>query len=100
MNKKKIFYLTVCRLVPYKKTKLIVEAFNKMGDKKLIVIGDGEEYENIKAIAKKNITLLGYQELENMISHMQKAKAFLYAAIEDFGIVYNKPMSCGTPTLP
>ncbi len=93
------FYLTACRLVPYKKTKLIVEAFNEMPDRKLIVIGDGEEYEPIKKIAKENITLLGYQEFESMISHMQNARAFLYAAIEDFGIVPIEAQSCGTPVI-
>jgi glycosyltransferase involved in cell wall biosynthesis len=98
-DKKEDFYLTACRLVPYKKTKLIVESFNEMPDKKLLVIGDGEEYESIKKIAKENITLLGYQEFEEMIKYMQKAKAFLYAAIEDFGIVPIEAMSCGTPVI-
>lgn len=96
---KEEFYLTACRLVPYKKTKLIVEAFNEMKDKNLLVIGDGEDYESIKKIAKENITLLGYQEFEEMIKYMQKAKAFVYAAIEDFGIVPIEAMSCGTPVI-
>lgn len=98
-NKKEDFYLTACRLVPYKKTKLIVEAFNEMSNKKLYVIGDGEEFGNIKAIAKNNIVLLGYQDFESMIKYMQNAKAFLYAAIEDFGIVPIEAMSCGTPII-
>lgn len=98
-EKKEDFYLTACRLVPYKKTKLIVEAFNEMPDKKLVVIGSGEEYKAIKKIAKNNINLLGYQEFENMIKYMQKAKAFLYAAVEDFGIVPIEAMSCGTPVI-
>lgn len=98
-DKKEDYYLTACRLVPYKKTKLIVEAFNKMSNKKLFVIGDGEEYESIKKIANKNITLLGYQEFDKMISYMQNAKAFVYAAIEDFGIVPIEAMSCGTPVV-
>ncbi len=98
-EKKEDFYLTACRLVPYKKVKLIVESFNKMPDKKLIVIGDGEEFKNIKKIAKGNITLLGYQKFENMIYYMQRAKAFIYAAIEDFGIVPIEAMSCGTPVI-
>ncbi len=96
---KEDFYLTASRLVPYKKTKLIVEAFNKMPDKKLIVIGAGEEYEEIRKIAKKNITLLGYKKKEVLISHMQRAKAFIYAAVEDFGIVPIEAMSCGTPVI-
>lgn len=98
-EEKEEFYLTACRLVPYKKTKLIVEAFNNMPDKRLIVIGSGEEYESIKAIAKENIELLGYQEFENMVKYMQTAKAFVYAAIEDFGIVPIEAMACGTPVI-
>lgn len=96
---KEDFYLTASRLVPYKKTKLIVQAFNQMSDKKLFVIGEGEESESIKELAKENITLLGYQDFKNMIKYMQKAKAFLYAAIEDFGIVPIEAMSCGTPVI-
>ena len=96
---KEEFYLTACRLVAYKKTKLIVEAFNKMPDKKLIVIGEGEEYEKIKKIKNDNIILLGYQDSEELLYYMQKAKAFVYAAIEDFGIVPIEAMSCGTPVI-
>ncbi len=96
---KEDFYLTASRLVPYKKTKLIVEAFNKMPDKKLVVIGSGEEYESIKKIAKSNIKVLGYQADEVLVSTMQKAKGFVYAAIEDFGIIPIEAMACGTPVI-
>ena len=98
-DKKEDFYLTASRLVPYKKTKLIVEAFNAMPNKKLIVIGSGEEYDSIKKIAGENITLLGYQSDEDLISYMQHAKGFVYAAIEDFGIVPIEAMACGTPVI-
>lgn len=98
-NEKDDFYVTASRLVPYKKTKLIVEAFNKMPDKKLIVIGDGEEYESIKTVAESNVTLLGYQDKKTMIEYMQKAKAFVYAAVEDFGIVPIEALACGTPVI-
>lgn len=98
-EKKDEYYLTASRLVPYKKTKLIIESFNEMPEKKLFVIGSGEEFEELKKIAKDNITLLGYQEFTDMIRYMQKAKAFIYAAIEDFGIVPIEAMSCGTPVI-
>ena len=98
-KQKEDFYLTASRLVPYKKTKLIVEAFNKMPDKKLVVIGSGEEYNAIKKIAKDNIKILGYQPDEILISTMQKAKGFVYAAIEDFGIIPIEAMACGTPVI-
>jgi len=96
---KEDFYLTASRLVPYKKTKLIVEAFNKMPDKKLVVIGSGEEYARINTIANSNIKILGYQSDEVLISTMQKAKGFIYAAIEDFGIIPIEAMACGTPVI-
>ena len=86
-------------MIPYKKTKLIVEAFNEMPDKRLIVIGSGEEFDSMNLIAKENIELLGYQEKEDMIKYVQRAKAFLYAAVEDFGIVPIEALSCGTPVI-
>ena len=96
---KEDFYLTASRLVSYKKTKMIVEAFNAMPDKKLVVIGNGEEYEAIKKIAKPNINVLGYQNDNVLVSTMQRTKAFVYAAIEDFGIVPIEAMACGTPVI-
>lgn len=98
-NEKEDFYLTASRLVPYKKTKLIVEAFNDMPDKKLVVIGSGEEYEEIKKIAKANVQVLGYQSDDVLKSHMQRSCAFVYAAVEDFGIVPIEAMACGTPVI-
>ena len=98
-EEKEEFYLSASRLVPYKKTKLIVEAFNKMPHRKLVVIGDGEDFENIKAIAKNNTTLLGYQEKKILIDYMQRAKAFVYAAVEDFGIIPIEALACGTPVI-
>jgi len=73
-EEKENYYLTASRLVSYKKTKLIVEAFNEMPAKKLFVIGSGEEFEAIKNIAKENIHILGYQDKKTMIEYMQKAK--------------------------
>lgn len=98
MNKEE-FYLTASRLVPYKKIKLIVEAFNSMSDKRLIVIGYGKEYDEIKKIAKSNIEVMGYQDDKVLKHKMQKAKAFVYAAVEDFGIVPIEAMACGTPVI-
>lgn len=98
-NNKEEYYITVSRLVPYKKTRLIVEAFNELQDKKLIVIGDGEEMEYIKSVAKSNITILGYQSQADIIKYLQNAKAFVYCAIEDFGIAPIEANSCGTPVI-
>ena len=96
---KEDFYLTASRMVPYKKIKLIVEAFNEMPDKQLVVIGDGPEYGKIKEIAKGNIVLMGYQPFAVLREKMQKAKAFVFAAEEDFGITPVEAQACGTPVI-
>lgn len=98
-EKKDDFYLTVSRLVPYKKVKLLVEAFGKMPDKKLVVIGDGNQYERIKATATKNVELLGYQKFEVVRQHLQSARCFVFAAEEDFGICVAEAQACGTPVI-
>lgn len=96
---KEEFYFTASRMVPYKRIDLIVEAFGHMPDKKLIVIGAGSEMAKIKSKAKDNVELLGYQSNEVMLECMQKAKAFVFAAEEDFGITPVEAQACGTPVI-
>ncbi|WP_251460273.1 glycosyltransferase family 4 protein [Weizmannia agrestimuris] len=98
-EQKEDFYLTASRMVPYKKIDVIVEAFNKMPDKKLVVIGDGPDFDKIKSIAGPNIEILGYQPYEVLKENMQKAKAFVFAAEEDFGITPVEAQACGTPVI-
>ncbi|MFD2699383.1 glycosyltransferase family 4 protein [Paenibacillus shunpengii] len=96
---KQDYYLTASRLVPYKKVDLIVEAFSKFPNKTLYVIGDGPDMEKIKAIQSTNVRLLGYQSSENLKKFMQNAKAFIFAAEEDFGITPLEAQACGTPVI-
>lgn len=98
-EKKENFYLTASRFVPYKRIDLIVEAFAQMPDKKLVVIGNGPDQDKVKAKAKGNIELLGHQPDAVLKSYLQKAKAFVFAAIEDFGIVPIEAQACGTPVI-
>lgn len=98
-EKKEDFYLTASRMVPYKKIDIIVEAFTKMPNKKLVVIGDGPEFEKIKSKAGSNVELLGYQPFEVLKDYMQRAKAFVFAAEEDFGIIPVEAQACGTPVI-
>jgi glycosyltransferase involved in cell wall biosynthesis len=96
---KEDFYLIASRMVPYKKMPLIVEAFSKMPDKNLIVIGEGPEFKKAKSRATSNVKILGYQDDETLKKYMQKAKAFVFAAEEDFGIVPVEIQACGTPVI-
>ena len=96
---KEDFYLAASRLVPYKKMQLIVQAFANMPDKKLVMIGDGVDLEKVKSMAGVNVKVMGYQSFAVLKDHMQRAKAFVFAAEEDFGIVPLEAQACGTPVI-
>ncbi len=98
-EQKEDFYLTASRMVPYKKIDLIVEAFARMPEKKLVVIGDGSEMQKIRAKAGANIVIMGYQPDAVLKERMQKARAFVFAAEEDFGIIPVEAQACGTPVI-
>lgn len=93
------FYVTASRMVPYKRMDLIVEAFATMPDKTLVVIGNGPDFEKIRAKATPNIRLMGYQPFSVLRDYMQRAKAFVFAAEEDFGITPVEAQACGTPVI-
>lgn len=98
-RQKSDFYLTVSRLVPYKRVDLIVEAFRRMPDKRLIVIGDGPQRGALERHVPPNVTILGHQPARVVEEHMQAARAFVYAADEDFGISPVEAQACGTPVI-
>lgn len=98
-TEKEDYYMTASRLVPYKKVECIVRAFAKLPDKRLIVIGDGPDFAKIKAIATENVEMMGYQSGEVLRKTMQKARAFVFAAEEDFGITPVEAQACGTPVI-
>ena len=93
------FYLAAGRIVPYKRFDLVVEAFSKIPSAKLVVIGDGPEMKKLKSIAGPNVQLMGYQSDEVLRDHMQRAKGFVFAALEDFGIMPVEAQACGTPVI-
>ncbi len=97
-SQKADFYLTVCRLVSYKKVALIVKAFNQL-QKPLIVIGEGAQIQELRALAGSNVQILGWQPQAVVEEYMAKARAFVYAACEDFGIALLEAQACGTPVI-
>lgn len=98
-TQKENFYLTASRMVPYKKIDLIVKAFSQMPDKQLVVIGKGPDFEKIKKVAGSNVEIMGFQPDEVLVDYMQRAKAFVFAAEEDFGIIPVEAQACGTPVI-
>ncbi|XGA80035.1 glycosyltransferase [Halomonas sp. CH40] len=96
------YYLAASRLVPYKRMDLIVQAFVQDPHKRpLKVVGDGPDFKRLAQLAEghEHIELLGYLQGENLHRLMQRAKAFVFAADEDFGIVPLEAQACGTPVI-
>jgi glycosyltransferase involved in cell wall biosynthesis len=98
MADKEDFYLIVSRLVSYKQVSLIIKAFNQL-QKQLVVIGTGPQMKYLRKIANSNIQILGWQPDDVVKKYMARAKAFVYAACEDFGIALVEAQACGTPVI-
>jgi glycosyltransferase involved in cell wall biosynthesis len=97
--RKEDYYLAASRFVAYKRMDIVVEAFRSLPDRRLIVIGDGPEFAKCARMAPANVTLLGHQSGDILRHHMQSARAFLFAAEEDFGIAPVEAQACGTPVI-
>jgi glycosyltransferase involved in cell wall biosynthesis len=96
---KEDFYVTASRMVPYKRMDLIVEAFAAMPKRRLIVVGDGPEAAKIRSRGAPNVEFVGQQPFEVLRDQLRRAKAFVFAAEEDFGIAPVEAQACGTPVL-
>jgi glycosyltransferase involved in cell wall biosynthesis len=99
IREKSDYYVTASRLVPYKRIDLIVEAFARLPDRRLLVIGEGPEMRSCRKLAKNNVQFLGYQPDERLPELLGNARAFVFAAEEDFGISVVEAQACGTPVI-
>ncbi|MBP0496239.1 glycosyltransferase [Pararoseomonas indoligenes] len=93
------YYLSVGRLVPYKRTELLARAFAQMPDLRLKIVGDGPDAKRIAALAAPNVELLGRVPTEEVHRLMAGADALVYAGIEDFGIAAVEAQATGTPVV-
>lgn len=95
------FYVTASRLVPYKKVDLIIDVFIANPNRRLVIIGEGPMLKAIKAKASgsTNIEILGYQADVVLHDYLSRAKAFVFAAEEDFGIMPVEAQSFGCPVI-
>lgn len=95
------FYLAAARMVPYKKMPVLVEAFARMPARRLVVVGEGPDLERCRKLAagSGNVQLVGYQPFAQLRDYMQRARALVFAAEEDFGITLVEAQACGTPVI-
>jgi glycosyltransferase involved in cell wall biosynthesis len=98
-ERKQDHYVTVSRLVSYKRIDVMLEAFRQLPDRKLIVIGDGPEAATLRARCPSNVVLMGWQPDAVVQEHLQSARAFIFTAHEDFGISPVEAQACGTPVI-
>lgn len=92
------YYLTVSRLVPYKKLDLLVKAFNQLG-KNLVIIGSGSEEKYLRKIAGPTVSIKGQVTEEQLLGYYQHARAFVQVNEEDFGIAMVEAQAAGLPVI-
>jgi glycosyltransferase involved in cell wall biosynthesis len=93
------YYMTASRWVPYKRIDLIVEAFDALADRRLVVVGDGPDARRVRAAAGTNVEFVGEVSRERLRDLLRGARAFIFAAEEDFGILPVEAAACGTPVI-
>src|SRR6266481_733986 len=97
-NRHENYYLAVGRLVPYKRTDILIDACGQLG-RKLVIVGDGPEMKRLKRRSTKNIEFLGEASEPQLRNVYAKCRALLFAADEDFGMVPLEAQSFGRPVI-
>jgi len=92
------FFLCGGRLVRYKRIDIAVEAFSRL-QLPLWVVGDGEEYKNLKRMADSSVKFLGSVNDTELRSLYQQCRAFVFPGEEDFGIMPVEAQACGRPVI-
>lgn len=91
-------YLAAGRLVPYKRTELMIEAANRLG-RELRVSGTGPELARLRKLAGPTVTFLGELSTPDLWREYAQCRALLFAADEDFGMVPLEAQACGRPVI-
>jgi glycosyltransferase involved in cell wall biosynthesis len=93
------YYVTASFLAPYKRTDLVIAAFNEMPTRRLVVVGGGQQASALRASAGPNITFTGFMKRAEYTRTVANARAFVFAGCEDFGIAMAEAQGCGTPVI-
>jgi glycosyltransferase involved in cell wall biosynthesis len=93
------FFLSASRLVSYKNVRAVIEAFAHLPEQQLIVVGDGPEFAMLRGLAGPNVRLIGFVDDAELADLMQRARALVFAAREDFGIAPLEAQALGTPVI-
>ncbi|TPL67579.1 glycosyltransferase [Mesorhizobium sp. B2-3-15] len=93
------YYVSASFLAPYKRTDLVIRAFNEMPSRRLVVVGEGQQSASLRSLAGPNISFSGFLPRKEYIETLARAKAMVFAGCEDFGIALAEAQACGTPLI-
>ncbi|MFV0295965.1 MAG: glycosyltransferase [Hyphomicrobiaceae bacterium] len=93
------YYITASFLAPYKRTDLVIRAFKEMPNRRLLVVGDGQQSKALRELAGPNITFSGFLPRTEYVDAVARAKALVFGGCEDFGIALAEAQACGTPLI-
>jgi glycosyltransferase involved in cell wall biosynthesis len=93
------YYVTASFLAPYKRTDLVIQAFAEMPERRLVVVGDGQQMQSLRKLAGSNVTFAGFLPRSDYIDVVARARAMVFAGCEDFGIALAEAQGCGTPLI-
>ncbi len=93
------FYLIVSRLIPYKRIDLAVETFRRLPGRTLVIVGEGRDFDTLRAQAGPNVHFLGRQPRTVVRDLLRRCAAFLFPGLEDFGIAPVEALACGRPVV-
>lgn len=92
-------YLVVSRLQPYKHVDAVIDAFSRMPERRLLVIGRGPEKQRLLEMASPNTRLVEGLTDAQMRWAYAHATALVAASHEDFGLTPLEAGAHGVPTL-
>lgn len=99
MTDKDDYYVSASFLAPYKRTDLVIQAFNETPWRRLVIVGEGQQSSRLRALAGPNVTFTGYLPRREYVKIIAEARAMVFAGCEDFGIALAEAQACGTPLI-
>ncbi len=93
------YYVAASRWVPYKRMDLVAAAFRDLPGRRLVLVGDGPDAARVRRAAGPNVEFVGEVSRERLRDLLRGARAFVFAAEEDFGILPVEAQACGTPVI-
>lgn len=98
-SQKDDYYITASFLAPYKRTDLVIQAFNNMPSRRLLVVGEGQQSAQLRSLANSNVEFSGFLPRADYVKAVAGARALVFAGCEDFGIALAEAQACGTPLI-